>query len=79
MQKNSQNDTLFSSLFYIRSRLPSLRWMKITGACIIIARNAQYEIKPKGTDTRYSWAMAEMKNTIKLAPSLETPTYNSGL
>lgn len=51
----------------------------MTGACIIIARNAQYETKPNGTETRYSWATAEMKKTTMLAVSFEVPIWSNGL
>lgn len=67
MQKNIQKDTLLSSLFYILKILSIFLWMNMVGACIIIAKNAQYEINPRGTETKYSWAIADTKNTIKLA------------
>ena len=45
----------------------------MAGACINIAKNAQYETKPKGTETKYSCAIAEIKNTNKLAVNFEHP------
>lgn len=48
--------------------------MKMTGACITIAKKAQHEINPRGTETKYSWVTADTKNTNKLAAAFETPS-----
>ena len=59
--------------------MPNLFWIKIAGACINIDKKAQYEIKPRGTETKYSCAIADMKKTIKLAISFEDPIWSKGL
>ena len=58
----------------MRNILSSFFWMKITGACMIMAKKAQHEIKPSGTETKYSWAKADIKNTNRFAAALEKPS-----
>lgn len=53
MQKKTQNEALLSSLFYILKILSVFFCTRMAGACIIIAKNAQYDTNPKGTDTTY--------------------------
>lgn len=46
---------------------------------MIMARNAQHDIKPRGTETKYSCASAETKKTNRLAAALDTPSCKRGL
>ena len=70
-QNDIQNETLPSSLLAMFRIFEVFFWMMITGACIIMPKKAHQVMSLRGTETTYSWATAEMKNTIMLAALLE--------